>query len=67
MIWYVINNIPNLIKMEKLSIGQAAKEVIEIPTSIAPPEPESGFPWCGTGIAVVVVVVAVGLYKKLKK
>ena len=45
--------------MEKLPIGQAAKEVIEIPTSIAPPEPESGFPWCGTGI--VVVVVAAGL------
>ena len=53
--------------MEKLPKGQAAQEVIEIPTSIAPPEPESGFPWCGTGIAVVVVVVAVGLYKKLKK
>ena len=42
-------------------------EVIEVQESIAPPQPEGGFPWCGTGIAVVVVVVAVGLYKKLKK
>ena len=67
MIWYVINNIPNLIKMENALKQALPTEVIEVQESIAPPEPESGFPWCGTGIAVVVVVVAAGLYKKLKK
>ena len=50
-------------------VVEQAKQSIEVPAELPTPqvEPSGGFPWCGTGIAVVVVVVAVGLYKKLKK
>jgi hypothetical protein len=50
--------------MEKLPIGQAAKEVIEIPTSIAPIEPQGGVPWGGIGIGVVVIAALVFAKKK---
>ena len=35
-------------------------EIIEVPAElpVAPPEPEGGFPWCGVGIGVGVVVLA---------
>jgi hypothetical protein len=53
--------------MESVLKQALPKEVIEVQEVIAPPEPEPGFPWCGTGIAVVVAVIAVGLYKNFKK
>ena len=44
------------------------KEVIEVQEAVAPPvEPEGGFPWCGAGIVVLVVVAAVIGRKLLKK
>ena len=43
------------------------KEVIEVPEAIAAPaEPEGGFPWCGVGIGVGVVVLA-AVFAKLYK
>ena len=43
------------------------KEVIEVPAGMAPPaEPEGGFPWCGVGIGVGVVVLA-AVFAKLYK
>ena len=45
-------------------------EVIEVQESIAPPQPEGGFPWCGVGIGVGVVVlsaVCAKLYKATAK
>ena len=53
--------------MEKVLEQALPKEVIEVQEAVAPPAPESGFPWCGTGIAVLVAVIAVGLYKNFKK
>ncbi len=36
------------------------KEVVEVPAElpVAEPEVSSGFPWCGTGIVLVVVAAA---------
>ena len=45
-------------KMESLPKIDLPKEVIEVQEAIAPPEPEGGFPWCGVGIGVGVVVLA---------
>ena len=47
-----------------------ATETIEEVQEAAPiiaPEPEGGFPWCGAGIVVLVVVAAVIGRKLLKK
>ena len=42
-------------------VVEQAKQSIEVPAELPTPqvEPSGGFPWCGTGI--VVVVVAAGL------
>ncbi len=54
--------------MESVLKQALPTEVIEVQEAIAPPvEPEGGFPWCGAGIGVVVVVIVVGLYKNFKK
>ena len=39
---------------------EQAKQSIEVPAElpVAPPEPSGGFPWCGVGIGVGVVVLA---------
>ena len=47
--------------MEKV-LEQALPEVtktIEPELSLPPTEPSGGFPWCGTGIVLVVLVAAV--------
>ena len=44
--------------MESVLKQALPKEVIEVQEAIAPPEPEGGFPWCGVGIGVGVVVLA---------
>ena len=45
--------------MESVLKQALPTEVIEVQEAIAPPvEPEGGFPWCGVGIGVGVVVLA---------
>ena len=40
----------------------------EIPAPPTPPvEPQGGFPWCGTGIVVLVVAVAIAGRKLLNR
>ena len=52
--------------MEKVLEQTLPKEVIEVQEAIAPPQPEGGFPWCGVGIGVGVVVLA-AVFAKLYK
>ena len=53
--------------MEKVLETALPKEVIEVQEAIPPQEPKGGFPWCGTGIVVLVVAAAVIVRKILKK
>jgi|TARA_R100000008_G_scaffold72689_1_gene50958 hypothetical protein len=55
--------------MEKV-LEQALPQVtktIEPTPPLPPAEPEGGFPWCGTGIVVLVVVAALVGRKLLSK
>ena len=53
--------------MEKALEQALPKEVIEVQEVIAPPEPKGGFPWCGAGLVVAIVAIAVLGRKLLNK
>ncbi len=52
--------------MENVLKEALPKEVIEVQEAIAPVEPQGGFPWCGVGVGVGVVVLAAILTKLYK-
>ena len=57
----------SVIKAVGTTAGPAA-QVIEVQDAVKEAvKPEGGFPWCGTGIVVLVVAAAIAGRKLLKK